>query len=489
MSYYQTYRPQKFSELVGQTSVRRILQSAMIKQRLAHAYLFAGSRGTGKTTTARLLAKLVNCLSPQIDEKTKTAEPCNQCSICLSIASDSCLDVIEIDAASNRGIEEIRTLQDQVKFPPQQADKKIVIIDEVHMLTKEAFNALLKTIEEPPSYLIFILATTETHKVPATIVSRCQLFNFRTPSANEIVEFLNRLVKAEKLTVEPESLILIADFAAGSFRDSANLLEQLTADTKSITAEYVVEQLGLPNAQLVENYILTLDEPDSSKFSNLNADLERFFANGGSAVAFIDRSFQVLANMLKDGVALKSPEQLLGTLIKVKYRMKHSPLAYLPIMVSIPPALKDSTSAIQPSEQTSPPKQFKESMAVEPTLSAKPEIVESPTVTVPVAEQIAPVEPPASDLGEIWQKTIAQLVAQDQSSLVAILRTAKPLHYHDGTLKLSVQFTFHADQLRRQKNRGILEAVLTQICDCPTRLEIEIHSVEDVASLAEELAL
>jgi DNA polymerase-3 subunit gamma/tau len=496
-SYYHTYRPQRFADLVGQDHIRKILQTAVLTQKISHAYLFCGSRGTGKTTTARLLAKLINCSNPVIQQSSKLPEPCNECDICRAISTDSCMDVTEIDAASNRGIEEIRTLQEQVRFKPQQTVKKIVIIDEVHMLTKEAFNALLKTLEEPPEYLIFILATTETHKVPATIISRCQRFDFLTPDSSVISLYLTRLAKEEGLKVEASALALIAELAAGSFRDSATLLEQLATDSQSISAAQVTEKLGLPDASLVERYVAHLG---GSNDSNLTNELTIFFTRGGSASAFIDQAFHYLGRSLRNGVAIARPETVLSELTRIKYRMKQSPLAELPILVTLQANLEPAQPSVE--EPAVIRVAIEQKRAVQDDVS----VVEVPaevlvqsveaglpapseTVAIPVAQQVPPVELPKTDLTEIWQKSLGQLIKDDQSSMVAILRTAKPIEWDNTTLKIAVQFKFHADQLSRQKNRGILESTLTQICGKPVRIEIDIQPAEDIASLAEELAL
>ena len=220
--FYRKWRPQTLADVVGQEQVTQTLRNALNSGRLSHAYLFCGPRGTGKTSTGRILAKAVNCLS------NAKGKPCNTCSICQAITEGRALDVIEIDAASNRGIDEIRDLRERVNYAPNQARYKVYIIDEVHMLTKEASNALLKTLEEPPSHVIFILATTEVHKVLPTILSRCQRFDFRRISQADVVSKLASICSAEGIHIGLEGLQLIAKAATGSLRDAENLLEQLT---------------------------------------------------------------------------------------------------------------------------------------------------------------------------------------------------------------------------------------------------------------------
>ncbi|MBU0478120.1 DNA polymerase III subunit gamma/tau [bacterium] len=244
MSYLvlaRKWRPKKFSELIGQEHVTRTLANAVASGHLAHAYIFSGPRGIGKTSTARILAKVLNC--PQV----KDAVPCNKCNICLEIAEGNNIDVLEIDGASNRGIDEIRNLRDNVRYTPSQGKYKVYIIDEVHMLTTEAFNALLKTLEEPSEHVKFIFATTEPHKIPLTILSRCQHFSFKRIQTQDLVEHLKHMIKAEKIKVTDEALFLIAKNADGSIRDAQSVLDQLISFSpdKEITARTVNSLLGL----------------------------------------------------------------------------------------------------------------------------------------------------------------------------------------------------------------------------------------------------
>ena len=240
MVFYRTYRPQKISELDSQ-SVREGLSSILSGGKgIAHAFLFTGPRGLGKTSAARIVAKIVNC------EKRKDTEPCNKCEQCTSITNGTNLDVLEIDAASNRGIDEIRDLREKIKLAPSSARKKVYIIDEVHMLTTEAFNALLKTLEEPPDHAIFILATTDLYRVPETIQSRCFHIAFRQASEVELVRSLKRIVKGENMKIDDDALVAIAKISDGSFRDASKLLEQAVADSgrKKITQETVDRVTG-----------------------------------------------------------------------------------------------------------------------------------------------------------------------------------------------------------------------------------------------------
>ena len=237
---YRKWRPARFDEVVGQEHITHTLQNSVVAGRIGHAYLFCGPRGTGKTTSARLLAKAANCLHEDMAQR-----PCNECAMCLAVNEGRFLDLIEIDAASNTGVDDIRDLRDKINFSPNQGRYKVYIIDEVHMLSTAAFNALLKTLEEPPAHAIFVLATTEEHKVPATIKSRCQQFNFRLLTIAEISERLSALAEKESLTIEPGALALIARQGAGSIRDAESLLDQLVmAPGDTITLERAQTVLG-----------------------------------------------------------------------------------------------------------------------------------------------------------------------------------------------------------------------------------------------------
>ena len=243
---YRKWRPQTFEEVVGQQHVVRTLRNALTSGRIHHAYLLAGPRGTGKTTTARLLAKAVNCLAPD-DQR-----PCNQCAICQAVNERRLLDLIEIDAASNTGVDDVRELRERVGFRPNEARYKVYVIDEVHMLSNAAFNALLKTLEEPPPHAIFVLATTEPHKIPATVLSRCPRFDFRRISVSEIVVRLEWLTQQEDIQADREALTLIARQATGSMRDAESLLDQLASyDGKGITVADVRAALGAGASETV----------------------------------------------------------------------------------------------------------------------------------------------------------------------------------------------------------------------------------------------
>ncbi|MCL2262445.1 MAG: DNA polymerase III subunit gamma/tau, partial [Defluviitaleaceae bacterium] len=244
---YRKKRPRTFKEIVGQPHIKRALINQLAAGQVSHAYLFCGTRGTGKTSAAKIFARAVNCLAPQ------EGEPCNECELCVNILAERCLDVAEIDAASNNGVENIRDLRDEVKYLPNMGRYKVYIVDEVHMLSTSAFNALLKTLEEPPAHVIFILATTDPQKIPATILSRCQRYDFRRISAEQMVGALRGYLQSEGVAFEDDALDYIAYHSDGAMRDALSLLDQCISTEDALTVEKVRDLLGaVDKARLFE---------------------------------------------------------------------------------------------------------------------------------------------------------------------------------------------------------------------------------------------
>lgn len=353
---YRRYRPKTFSEISGQKTIVQTITNAILSSRISHAYLFCGQRGTGKTTIARLLAKSINCTN----RKEKEFEPCGTCESCIEINEGRSMDLIEIDAASNRGIDEIRDLKEGIRFSPVKSKCKIFIIDEVHMLTKEAFNALLKTLEEPPAHAIFILATTESEKLPSTIVSRTQRFDFKKLTVKEIIEKLKEIAESEKIKITDEALKEIALSSEGSLRDAISLMDQLISlGHKEITSETLELSLGritFPKISEFLNYLVKNDTSEAIRFIN------EIFENG---IDLIDFSRLILKNLRRIMLIktnpdtkmfiqeetteeeikalekfstefdLKKIQKLLDSFLRVKDEIKYSPIPTLPIEIII----------------------------------------------------------------------------------------------------------------------------------------------------------
>jgi DNA polymerase III subunit gamma/tau len=271
MSYqalYRVWRPQSFEDVVGQGHITKTIQNALMQDKLSHAYLFSGPRGTGKTTAAKIIAKAVNC------EKAPVAEPCNECDACRGITNGTISDVLEIDAASNTGVDDIRDIRDKVKFAPSSVTYKVYIIDEVHMLSTGAFNALLKTLEEPPSHVIFILATTEPHKIPATIVSRCQRFDFKRIDSGSIIGRMKKIIDANGTEVEEEALQLLARAAEGGMRDALSLLDQsISYSDDKVRVEDVLSVTGSASQTHLSEMAEAFLEKDVSKALTITTEI------------------------------------------------------------------------------------------------------------------------------------------------------------------------------------------------------------------------
>jgi len=288
-SLYRKWRPQTFKDIIGQEHITKTLINALTLDRISHAYIFSGPRGVGKTTTARILAKSLNCI------KGPTIYPCNECDRCIKITEGYSMDVIEIDGASNRGIDDVRDLRNKVKFVPTEGNYKVYIIDEVHMLTTEAFNALLKTLEEPPSHVIFVFATTAPHKIPDTILSRCQWFNFRRIPLQKIVDKLQLIANDEKLVVEENALNIIARAATGSMRDAESQLEQIIAYCgEKISSKEVINILGIIDEDV---FVDLMNEISKNNTLQAIETIHKVSDSGGDPTQFIRNLTEYVHNL------------------------------------------------------------------------------------------------------------------------------------------------------------------------------------------------
>lgn len=417
---YRQYRPKKLSEIVGQDHITTTLKNALKKGSISHAYLLTGPKGVGKTSVARILAHEVNNLDYEADQTH--------------------LDIIEIDAASNRRIDEIRSLRERVHNAPTSAKYKVYIIDEVHMLTKEAFNALLKTLEEPPAHAIFILATTEAHKLPATIVSRTQRFTFKPIESAVLEEHLRQIAESEKIKVAKEALELIAAHGDGSFRDSISLLDQAASRGDKIELDDVQAMLGRAPVEALDNLLTVLQQGTPSQLVDLLIDLR---AQGYQAAQLAKQLADQLRQRLLDGTAALPPvatRQLLKELIEVP--ASHDPDSYLEISLLGVMLAHPSAEKVEPAPKDTPKKE-----------SAKA-----------VVNNQKPLASKASKVrldDESWQ-TVLAAIKQQHNTLYSIVRMAEP-QFEDGRLTLSFGFSFHQKRLNEAKNRQLLADILHQI--------------------------
>jgi DNA polymerase-3 subunit gamma/tau len=425
---YRKHRPKKLSEVVGQEHVTETLAQALKQDRLSHAYLFTGPRGVGKTSIARILAHEINKL-PYDDDTPH-------------------IDIIEIDAASNRRIDEIRELRDKVYVAPTSAKYKVYIIDEVHMLTREAFNALLKTLEEPPEHVVFILATTDAHKLPETIVSRTQRFSFKPVEKSKVVKHLQDIAKKEGLKVEPEAMDLLAEHGEGSFRDSISLLDQASSQGGKVEAGKVRQLLGLPPTEALEKLLGTLQAGDSAVLMKQLLDLQ---SQGYQAVGVAKQLSGLIRNQLTmdeasdRDISLGLLKNLLG--VPAAYDPQH----YLEICL---------LEALPQTARQQSPKAVPQQTAVQD----KPSV---DIVIAPKKEEIKPSQKTKSTGSlelreEIWPEVLAALKSK-HNTLYGIIRMAEPDFTEEGKLKLSFAFAFHQKRSNENNNRQKLANIVQEL--------------------------
>ncbi len=493
--FYRKWRPQTLAEVVGQEPITQTLRNALSTSRISHAYLFCGPRGTGKTSTARILAKAVNCLT------NGKGEPCNTCSMCQAITEARAFDVIEIDAASNTGVDDIRSLREKVNYAPNQARYKVYIIDEVHMLSNSASNALLKTLEEPPPHVIFILATTEAHKILPTIMSRCQRFDFRRLSQADVISKLTHICRTEGILVEPEALRLIAKSATGSLRDAENLLEQLTTYYGSeIALQQVQSTLGITGdwrtKELAKHIINNDISTGMTTINSVNSDgldLRQFnrelveYLRGllliktGSAEA-VDLTAEDIAE-LKDLAAKASLDQILRA---VKFfgqlELGIDNYSTLPLELALVDCALTSEEAKEshaqqteyefrpPKEAATPPH------PKQPAAKPKPASVPPPASPVMAVATTAPLEP-GSEIERLklnWKQVI-ELAPQDtkKTPALAILRSAgvKPVAVENDIVSLAFRYPYHKELVEKIENQRITDRIISNFLGRPCHVQ------------------
>lgn len=462
MSYIvlaRKWRPQTFTEVVGQGHITRTLMNVIQKKRIAHAYLLVGPRGVGKTSLARILAKALNC------EKGPTVEPCQRCPSCRDITEGRGLDVLEIDGASNRGIDQIRELRENIKFSPSQGQFRIYIIDEVHMLTAEAFNALLKTLEEPPLHVKFIFATTAPNRLPATILSRCQRFNFRLISVKELAGQLKKIAKEENIKISEEALFQIARHADGSMRDAESILDQLVSfGDKEIKGEDVLSLLGrtakdiffkfmeeflnkrLPQALSHFNQIMDQGQAPHELLTDILEHLRTllFLKMGKEGEALLDIVNGDLTILKKQALAVEEKEiiSLLNVLSSTQQEMRWASSPRLCMEIALAKAIHRASTPALPLASPDP---------------ASP--AEKPLVP-PLKSNGLTLE----DIRTRWSQIIDK-VKKEKITVGACLIEGEPVKFHHPVLSISFEneFNFHRETVERPENKRLVEKVLNDI--------------------------
>ena len=533
VALYRKWRPKGFSELVGQEHVSRTLAQAVVGGRVGHAYLFSGPRGTGKTSTAKILAKALNC------EKGPTAEPCNACESCRRISDGTSMDVMEIDAASNRGIDEIRELRETVKFAPTTGRYRVYIIDEVHMLTSEAFNALLKTLEEPPPQVVFILATTELQKVPATIQSRCQRYDFKRIAAKDIEARLQEVTEASGVAADGAALALVAREADGGLRDALSTLDQcISLAEDRVTEPLVREILGLVGRESVLRILRALAAKDAKAalsavgdvlaegkdakqlVAELIAELRAAMVYQAAGVPEGTELYETDEAALKETAALFSPEDFLPML-----RALHDALAEL--RWTTEPRIAVETALLSVCRSGGIPTKREESMAAGArdseagmrVLAARIEALEKKLAAgaaVPLREGAAPrrdtqgvKKTPSTartkgrlpgkaeaasgaslvktEAGEaLWKQLLAALEADGEKVVLACAVNGMFGGMTDQYFCVQFTSAFLANRLKKDDFRKVLEAYLERLSGSPLRLTVEVEELSEAPKKTKE---
>jgi DNA polymerase-3 subunit gamma/tau len=461
---YRKWRPITWEEVVGQDHIVQTLRNSVKGERVAHAYLFAGPRGTGKTTTARLLAKAVNCL-----EESPSDRPCNRCAHCQALNEGRFLDLIEIDAASNTSVEDVRDLRDRINFSPNEGRYKVYIVDEVHMLSTAAFNALLKTLEEPPGHAIFILATTEVHKIPATVLSRCQRHEFRRLPVSTIVDYLRPIMEEEGLKVDAQALELIARQATGSLRDAISLIDQLASTGESVTVEMAQEVLGTAAGEAVRGVVQAIvDRKFDEGLSLINAALDggadpRQFARqvvtylrglllvhmGNEAL--VDAAAEARSEMTRQVEGFPLPA-LLASIRSFSQAATQRSIGWqpaLPLEMAFVEAAgfhMTDHAPVQGSSSPRKPEPVKQSQSVQ-KMKTKTEVADQPKKTErkpTKAENLS-----FQTVLDSWRDVLAAARRQDPRTQ-ALLNSCRPLGIEAGTLVIG----FSSDLLREKMEKG-----------------------------------
>jgi DNA polymerase-3 subunit gamma/tau len=470
LALYRAWRPQRFQEVVGQEQTVIAFQNAIAQGRIAHAYLFSGPRGTGKTSVAKIVAKAVNCLQPV------AGEPCNECSSCRDINHGNFMDVVEIDAASNRGIDEIRELREKVRIMPAQGNKKVYIIDEVHMLTTEAFNALLKTLEEPPESIIFILATTELHKIPATIVSRCQTYQFRRITLAEISSRLEQVAAANDIRISPEAIAVIARRSNGGLRDALSILDQIHSyQGSTINQGHVLDVLGLvDDIFMAELTDALLDNDPGSLIKLLNTALDQ----GKETQQIARESVVYLRDLLLYTVMADKAESISAHPLQKSVLERQKEKTDQKRLLLALRKMMDTADRLRFSEGN----RFQLELAFLEIAGILGSAAPAPQVSKAAVEETSGGSGDKSKRKEaresLW-KQILYKVKERRIPTHALLSQGSLLGIKGNTIFIGYKkgYKFHKERMEEQANREILEAVIKEILQ--KEMEIQFIFMED----------
>ncbi len=500
--FYRTHRPQTFGEVVGQKPIITTLINSVSHNMVAHAYLFTGSRGVGKTTVARLLAKAVNCT------KVKKGEPCGKCEVCMAIQKNMFIDLVEIDAASNTGVDNVRELIEHIKFKPTSGKYKVFIIDEVHMLSKAAFNALLKTLEEPPEHAIFVLATTDIHKVPATIISRTQRFDFGRITMADIVEQLEKVAKLEKLQLGQDVLALVARQSQGSLRDALSLLNKIASTEGKISIEQAESMLGITSMTHCHDLVRLLAEGDASKIPSYFDELEQ----QGTDFAIFNRNFLdylralLVLKVTGDVHGMYLPEEQKDMQQQIQSLSASQIMLWLRLFLR---AFKDLSVAPEPSLALL-------LAAMEAVVKPEPSLVNSkpnhastsaPTTQPKVASLNTEPANPEQSSPVVTKQSMPEIEEQDStdeidgdpytleevigfwpqlldrlrlinSPLATLIKNSPVTKVAGLEIFLSVKYLFHKEHLESKKVLSLLQSTINELGGRPARIRIEISNTK-----------
>ncbi len=543
LALYQKYRPTKFSQVAGQEHVIRTLTNAIANKRIGHAYLLTGPRGTGKTTLARIFSKTINCLEPIENKKGSNLrlEPCNKCENCRSIMEGKTLDVVEIDAASHTGVDNIRQLRETVPIPPSLLKYKVYIIDEVHMLSIGAFNALLKTLEEPPKHAIFILATTELHKVPETIISRCQRFDITLLNQKQIVDYLRKIAEKEGVEIEDEALETIALEADGGMRDAQSILGQIISlEDKKVTAKEVNDILGTSSRKIIIDFVKLLTEKKLAKalesieklqeeginLRNFNKSVLSFLrivllsktsdeAGKKSAVSLSEEQLKETKSISKK-LSLRDVLELLDLFSRSFSQFKETIIPQLPLelatikycsdqeltpKVSIPSPSNPVTikaplaNNIRKFEKRSTPSPIENKVISKPQIESKTlesaqkkEAPKADTPKTPVLEMPTDLVKRKISLSEVLDNWfgILELIKPENRSIHAFLTNCNPCGVIDETIYIKTRYDFYKDKLSENENKLTVQKTTATILGAVLKIAFVTEKESSNMSFDEE---